>query len=160
MLFRSFPNVKVCCVGPATEIAAEKTGLSVDLLPDTYTAGDIFVALQKTEGDLTGKRFLLPRGNIANPRLREQLITAGAEVETLIVYETECPPENDELVAELLEAKPDMVTFTSGSTADNFAALLGKENVKKIACRTAFASIGSNTTKAAVSKGIDRKSVG
>ncbi len=150
-----FPKVKVCCVGPATEIVAQEAGLTVDLLPDTYTAGDIFVALKKTEGDLAGKRILLPRGNIANPNLRESLLQAGAQVETLIVYETECPPANKELVVQLLEANPDMVTFTSGSTAKNFVALLGKENVQKIAPHTAFASIGSNTTKAAVSKGLE-----
>jgi uroporphyrinogen-III synthase len=154
-LYLRFPKVKICCVGPATEQIAKKAALNVDLLPDVFTAGDIFVALQKTEGDLRGKRILLPRGNIPNPTLRDQLLAAGAQVETIIVYETECPPRNEETVKELMDLAPDMITFTSGSTAKNFVALMGKDNVAALASKAAFASIGPETTKAAVAKGME-----
>ena len=150
-----FPKSKICCVGPATEVVAQKAGLNVDLLPDVYTAGNVYAALLEVEGDLQGKRVLLPRGNIANNTLRDSLLQAGVQVETAIVYETECPPRDDDKIAELLDANPDMVTFTSASTARNFVKLLGKDRVGEIKTRMAFASIGPQTTRAAQSAGME-----
>lgn len=150
-----FPKARICCVGPATEKMAEKAGLNVDLLPDVYTAGDVFGALQEVEGDLTGKRILLPRGNIANPRLRNSLVKAGVQVETLIVYETECPAQDPEAIDALLKTAPDMVGFTSASSARNFMKLLGNTNLNALKERAAFASIGPQTTRAAQAKGME-----
>ena len=153
-LKNKFPRSRVCCVGPATEEAAKKSGLTVDLLPDIYTAGDVYEALRDREGDLRGKRILLPRGNIANPNLRDQLLKAGVQVESLMVYETACPSPDEKIINELLEAQPQMVTFTSGSTVKNFVQLLGKERLAKLLPNTRFASIGPETTKAAEMKGL------
>ena len=44
-----FPKSKICCVGPATEVVAQKAGLNVDLLPDVYTAGNVYAALLEVE---------------------------------------------------------------------------------------------------------------
>jgi uroporphyrinogen III methyltransferase / synthase len=154
-LMQKFPRSRICCVGPGTESMAKKAGLNADLLPDIYTAGDVFGALEEVEGNLAGKKILLPRGNIANPNLRDSLVKAGVDVKTLIVYETECPPKDDDSVTTMLDAKPDMVTFTSASTARNFATLVGKEQLGLLKGNSTFASIGPQTSKAAVAKGME-----
>src|SRR5713226_2454249 len=61
---RSLKGVKLCAVGPATSARLAKHGLRVDLEPAEYVSESIVPALGE-EGELTGKRLLLPRADIA-----------------------------------------------------------------------------------------------
>jgi uroporphyrinogen III methyltransferase/synthase len=58
------------------------------------------------------------------------------------------------LIQELLEGKIDVVTFTSASTARNFATILG-DDLERISKGTLFASIGPVTTRAAKEAGME-----
>jgi uroporphyrinogen III methyltransferase/synthase len=98
-------------------------------------------------GEVVGKRFLLLRADIARPVLRERLKQGGAaEVLDVPIYETRpaasLPPE----LIEALEAREvTWVSFTSSSTARNFAELLGdgyKEKLRGVS----VVSIGPITT--------------
>lgn len=146
---------RVCVVGPATADAAHAAGFTVDLMPPEYAGEAVFEALAEAVGDLHGKRFLLPRGDLARPDLPDELRKAGAIVHEVVVYETFAPEIPEETVQALIEFDPDIVTFTSSSTARNFCARLGTERLETLKRKATFASIGPVTSKTAHEYGIE-----
>lgn len=146
----AFPGAKICAVGPSTCETLELSGIPCDLVPDEYTADDAFEALQQAD-TLTGKRILLPQGNIARQGLAESLMEAGARVERMVVYETVCPHHEEQRIRALIDARPDLVTFTSASTAQNFALIIQPGQLPD----TVYASIGPQTTAAARECGLE-----
>lgn len=147
-----FRRAKVCVVGPATGMAARAAGFRADLMPENFIAEGVAEAFSGR--DIRGKRFLLPRANIARPFLPQVLRKMGADVTELVVYETRCPNVSDAEVERFIAAVPDAVTFTSSSTAVNFTRILGRPRIEDRLRGVAFASIGPETTKAAIVSGI------
>ena len=146
---------RICAVGPATAEAVQHHGASVDLIPEVYVAEAVLEALRVEIGsDFKGKRILLPRGNIARKFLPLQLREHGAEVVEWTVYETVCPQTEPEAIDALVKARPDLVTFTSASSAQNFCTLLGEARLNRLNKATAFVSIGPATTEAATQLGM------
>lgn len=144
------PSPSICAVGPATERTLQADGIEVNLVPEIYSAKGVYEALKARVGDVEGKSFLLPQGNIARNTLEEALTADGAEVIAVEVYETRMPETDFAQTEELLAASPDLVTFTSGSTARNFVKLGGSDALPFVD----YASIGPFTTKVAESCGL------
>jgi len=149
---RRFAGVKICCIGPGTAARLAERGIRADLIPERFTSNAIWDALAENES-LAGKRFLLPRADIAGRDLPEKLLTAGAKVTDIAAYKT-LPGEPASDVIEALRAdQVDLVTFTSASTARNYAAIISvalgqpPENM-------AYISIGPETSKAAGEVGL------
>jgi uroporphyrinogen III methyltransferase/synthase len=91
---------------------------------------------------------LLLRADIARPVLVEKLTSAGAQVRDVAVYETRPASALEPAVLEALESgRVTWVTFASGGTARNFAALLGEGYRQRLA-GVKLASIGPVTTAA------------
>ena len=145
----AFPGARICAVGPATAEQLEASGVTCDLVPEEFTADAAFAALEEADS-LAGKKVLLPQGNIARQGLAESLLEAGAQVERMIVYETVCPHHDERQIRGLIDARPDLVTFTSASTAQNFALTIHPGQLPS----TKYASIGPQTTAAAVECGL------
>jgi len=144
---RAFGRAKIAAVGEATaEAIGEQLNLRVDLCPASFVAEALGEELVK-QGDVAGKRFLLLRADIARPVLREQLQKAGAaEVADVAVYESKSVSSLPPAVTEALkDGQVSWVTFTSSSTAKNFAKLLGKNYLEKLK-GVGIASIGPITT--------------
>ena len=124
---RIFAGVKVAAIGDATaEAVRRELCLRVDLCPESFVAEALADALVAAN-EVRGQKFLLLRADIARPILRERLQQDGAaEVRDVAVYETRpaqsLPPA---LLEALAAGEVTWVTFTSSSTARNFAALLG-----------------------------------
>ena len=120
---RALAGVKVAAVGPATAAACgDYLAIRPDLVPERFD-GD---ALAEAFGDAGGQRILLLRADIGRASLVDRLRGSGVEVEDVAVYETkpaDALPE--QLSAAIHSGEVDAVTFTSGSTARNFAALVG-----------------------------------
>ena len=146
---RDLAGVKLCVIGSATAEALRKRFLKVDLMPEKYVAEHLMAALLEREPSLKGKRFLLPRADIARSFLPEELRKHGAEVKELVAYRTVAPRSTDERADALLAYGPDLVTFTSSSTARNFYDMIGAERVERVKQTAAFASIGPITSKTA-----------
>jgi uroporphyrinogen III methyltransferase/synthase len=140
---RAMGKAGLCAIGPATAAALEASGLKVDLVPETYVAESVVDALS-SQGNLSGKKVLLPRAEIARKVLPESLRALGALVDEIALYSTQIEqPENLDQVREQLAAgEIDLVTFTSSSTVENFVALLGEKALRAAPERTLFASIG------------------
>ncbi len=151
---RDLKGIKICAIGSATSEEVGKYHLRVDLVPPKYVAESIIESL-KEAGAIEGKRFLLPRADIARSLLPDEIKKLGGEALEVDVYRTVIEEEADEgIVQRLLDGEIDIVTFTSSSTVRNFARLLGKDRLEKLIPKTRFISIGPVTTKTAEELGI------
>jgi uroporphyrinogen III methyltransferase/synthase len=141
-------NCRVCAVGPGTTSALRERGVKVDVTASDYRQEGALEVLQETDPLLGGKHILLPKGDLAREFLSEELRKLGARVTELVVYQTVSVATEPAAVRELIEAKPDAVTFTSGSTARNFAQIVGPEILQRMS-GVLFAAIGPETAAAA-----------
>ena len=149
---RSLSGVKVCCIGGPTAESAMEQGINTDLVPSKFTSEGIFEALN-SQNEVEGKRFLLPRADIAPPDLPERLREAGGEAMGVTAYRTLPGEPTEESLDALRHGEIDVVTFTSSSTARNFAEIARRE-VGGLPDDVVYASIGPETTKAAVAEGM------
>lgn len=138
--------LRVGAVGRATAGALEARGRAADLIPEESRGAGLLEALLDGEG-VRGARFLLPRADIAREELREGLVAAGALVDAPVAYRT-LPGEPDDEALAVLEAGVDVLTFTSGSTARNFATMLGEARLQALGERATVAAIGPVTARA------------
>ena len=119
---RSLNGVKVAAIGVATADTLKQFGIKADLMPPAYVAESLFETLQQEEKDLSGKRFLLARADIARDFLPEALERAGAIVKEMTLYNTIADEQDQaELIETLKSVQPDWVTFTSSSTVLHFS---------------------------------------
>jgi len=151
---RALAGVRLCVIGTATAHAVRSRFLRIDLMPERYVAEALMTALEKAEPNLSGKRFLLPRADIARSFLPHELRVRGAEVTELITYRTTVPETADIRADTLVEYAPDLITFTSSSTARNFHAILGEARVGQLPETVRYASIGPLTTTTATELGM------
>lgn len=149
----SMQGAKVCAVGPATEAALEERSVAVDLVPEEFIAEGVLSALELAEAGIARRRVLLPRGELARDTLPEGLRDLGAEVMEVVVYRTVCPQVSEEAKDALVAAQPDIVTFTSGSTARHYVKTLGPTRIAALG-EAVYASIGPQTTQAAEEAGL------
>ncbi len=145
----------VYVVGEKTAKAAGDRGLTVTLMPEKFTSFELANRIEQQ--DLKGKTFLFPRGNLGKDILQDTLKLLGANIDSLAVYETQKPRDQDLLPIreQLLEGKVDVLTFTSPSTFVNFASCFKAEEVKKIIETSTIAAIGPATAKAIKDAGFE-----
>jgi uroporphyrinogen III methyltransferase/synthase len=152
---RDLKGVRFCAVGPATAAAIGRHGIRVDVTPAEFRSEAVVSALQERES-VAGKRFLLPRGDIAREILGEELRKAGAYVMELVAYRTVAAAEGSgqDVYRMLLDRRVDAVTFSSASTVRNFVQLLGADQAADLLRTTTVAAIGPVTAEAAQQLGI------
>ena len=149
-------KARVAAIGSATSRRLSEHGVMADLIPPEYVAESIVAALQKV-GEIAGRKFLLTRADIARSELPAALIKLGGEVVDAEAYQTILETAGqEEALAALTNDQIDAVTFTSASTARNFAQILGAERMAKIIAgqRISFLSIGPITSTAMKECGI------
>ena len=145
MSLRHLRRLRVAAIGPATKKEVERRGLRVHVAPPEYVAESLVQALRR---HVKGKRVLLVRARVARDVLPKALRRAGAKVEVVQAYQTVAPPRSRRLLQKALRARrPDWVTFTSSSTARNFALLVGATRMSAELEGIRVASIGRVTSK-------------
>lgn len=129
------PGTRLCAVGPSTAAALEGAGLPPDIVPGEFVGESVLEALLEADGNLDGRRILLPRAAEARDVIPDGLRAAGAAVDVIEAYRTVPVEADDEagrrlaerLAGRLAAGKVDMVTFTSSSTVRAFRAMFGSE---------------------------------
>ena len=119
-----FQNLKIAAIGPATKKAIKKRGLRVDVVPEEYIAESVVASLRD---QVAGKRVLLARAKVARDVIPRELRRLGAKVDVVEAYETVVPRGSRTKLRALLKdtsKRPDVITFTSSSTARNFVHLV------------------------------------
>jgi uroporphyrinogen III methyltransferase/synthase len=147
---RALSGLKIGAIGPATAKALAQKGITPDYVPEVYSSEGLLAGLKGYT--VRGKRFLLPRADIADKKLTDGLTRLGAEVYEIVAYRTVAPPEAISKIREMLSSgQLDVITFTSSSTVSNLVAALGDKvavNRAKVAC------IGPKTADAATKAGL------
>lgn len=141
-------RLEIFAVGPKTKEAIERQGISVAFVPVEYTADALVRRLLAT--GVSGRRFLLPQGNLAGQDVRDALAANGAKVETVTVYRNDPPDEHVllELRNRFLLGEFDAVILASPSAVNNFSRAVPPE---AFGARSAvFCVIGPATRKAAL----------
>lgn len=144
-----FGAAQVCAVGPATALALESIGAPAALRPaGEFNAEGLLAAMMGGAAGLAGARVLFFRAAEGREVLAEGLTAAGAAIDLVTAYQTVVLTEAPEgAVRALAAAPPDVVAFTSPSTAKAFIGMLGMRG-PSILAGVAIASIGPVTTKA------------
>lgn len=136
---------KIGTVGATTEAKLNSFGFRAKLVPGRFSAEGL---LEAFSADLTGTRFLLPRGKGAGKELPEGLRSRGGIVDEVTVYRTLRIERPGEPGGELLRsANVDLVTFTSSSSVNGLVRMLGGDEAEKWKRRVRVASIGPKTSQ-------------
>ncbi len=118
---RALGGLTVAVIGPATAQALADRGITADFVPDAYSGSGLVSGFSGQ--DVAGKRFLLPRANIADSELSDGLRGLGATVTEVDPYDTSSPTDAIKTARDKLAAgEIDIVTFTSSSTVTNLVA--------------------------------------
>lgn len=144
---------RVAAIGPATAEALAEHGVRVELIPTEYRAESLVEGLRRVVGP--ADRVLLPRAQETRDVLVVELRRLGVAVTEVPAYQTR---RIEDAVSRLREAlasgSVDAVTFTSSSTARNFAEQFSDDERSAWRGRIAVASIGPITAATAAEYGL------
>ena len=135
---RSLP--KVAAVGDTTAAELRARGIVPDLVPARFISSELLPLLPQ------GRSVAIIRAAEGNNELIDGLRARGDEAVLSVAYETRATGDVDALRNALDSI--DIVTFTSGSTVDNFYGPLTEEERRRLNARALLASIGPTTTEA------------
>ncbi|NVO00551.1 MAG: uroporphyrinogen-III C-methyltransferase [Geobacteraceae bacterium] len=143
---RAFADCRICVVGAKTAAHLASHGIKADLMPSDYKAEGVVAEFAKL--DITGLKFLIPQVDKARDVIPKGLAAMGGSVITPLTYRNSTPDNIPAKVLQALEEKRvDCVTFTSSSTVDNFAAMLGENRMLHFLEGVKVAAIGPITAK-------------
>ena len=144
---------RVAAIGPATAEALAEHGVRVELVPAEYRAEALVEGLRRVAGP--GDRVLLPRAKETRDVLVVELRRLGVAVTEVPAYQTRRVEDGVGRLREALASgSVDAVTFTSSSTARNFAEQFSDDERSAWRGRVAVASIGPITAATAAEYGL------
>ena len=151
---RAIGSCRICAVGPKTAAALSPHGISPDLVPADYKGEGVVEAFRSLNSP--GKRVLFPRADRARDVVPQGLHKMGFDVAAPIAYRNVTPGTLPSAVLQALEERRiHCVTFTSSSTAENLAAMVGDNRLIHLLEGVAVASIGPITSKTCRELGLD-----
>ena len=153
---RALRGARVAAIGPATAAALKAWGMAPELVPDEYRAEGLVERLR--ELIRPGDRVLLPRAAETRDLLVTELQRLDARVTEVPAYRTLPVSEGAVALHRALKAgEVDVVTFTSSSTARNFAAMFSEAERRALLGDVVVASIGPVTATTAGEFGLDTR---
>ena len=114
-------DCKLAVIGNKTGKLAEKQGLTVDLMPDNFTAEGLVEEFEKR--GITSQTIGIPRTASARATLPEGLEKLGNTVILAEAYKSLFPMDDEkvkELISKIENSEIDAITFTSPLTVENF----------------------------------------
>lgn len=143
---RALGGCRICAVGPKTADEIRSFGIKPDLVPTDYKAEGVVDEFSRL--DMHNSRVLFPRADKARDVIPRELKRMGAHVDSPVayrnIYPEKLPPET---LFALEKRSVDCITFTSSSTVQNLAAIMGEELMLDMLKGVAVASIGPITSK-------------
>jgi uroporphyrinogen-III synthase/uroporphyrinogen III methyltransferase/synthase len=111
-------GLQVAAVGAATAQAARDSGMTVDLVPETYVAESLVTSLQN---QMAGKRILLARAAVARDVIPDALRAAGAIVDVVDAYRNVIPEAAPHQLRHAYARGLEAATFASSSSVTHLA---------------------------------------
>lgn len=122
---RELGSARIAVIGNGTAAKVREYRFKVDIIPEEAVA-ERFVEAIMAAGSVENLRMLVVRPEQARDVVSLKLSEAGAIVDEAVAYRT-VPAEDDSgLLPALRKQKPDLITFTSSSTVENFLRLIGR----------------------------------
>lgn len=140
-------GVKFAAVGTATGRALRDAGMVVSVEPERFVAEALVEAMGRVVEP--GTTVLVPQSELAREVLVVGLQGFGADVTAVAAYGNEIPSETLPKLREVMSSQvllPQVVTFTSSSSASNTKLLLDAAGVE-MPTGVVLASIGPVTTQ-------------
>ena len=149
---RVFGSTRIAAIGSRTSEQLGRFGIKADFVPGVFTSRELGRQLTNF-ANLSNKRILLLRSELASSELVEILAEAGAEVDNVAIY-TAVAAKSDSarLVDGISKGSIDWLTFASSSSVNGFFEQIDSEMVNS--GNVAVASVGPVTSKRLVELGI------
>jgi uroporphyrinogen-III synthase len=147
-------KVKVAAVGKSTADECESVGITVDILPDEFSAKGLIDKL--SEFDLTDRKIFIPGSSLSGGELNLGLSEQGAQVYSVPVYDV-VPNELNNLKNEhkkIQKKHPNVFVFTSPSSFNNFLKIMNVADPDKYFGTSTICAIGTTTESAIREKGL------
>ena len=123
-------KIYIAAIGSKTAAYLEDHGLEVDFMPLIFTSANLADEID----DIKSKKILLPRTNIADDNLADELRQKGAIVKGITVYNTHIVSDKHDILQQIINDGLDVITFASPSAVEAFYEMgIDKKN-DKIAC--------------------------
>jgi uroporphyrinogen III methyltransferase / synthase len=151
---RAIGACRVCAVGPKTAASLAPYGITPDLVPSDYKGEGVVEAFSAL--DMAGKRVLFPRADRAREVIPAGLVGMGAELVAPVAYRNITPSAlPDRTLLALEEKRISCITFTSSSTVENLAGMVGENRLLRLLDGVAVAAIGPITAKTCRELGLE-----
>jgi len=153
----NYNRTKVVAVGNKTSSYCHKHNISVNIVPEKFSAEGVIEELSKY--NLKNKVVFIPRSAIGREELPLGLKNLGAIIKAVPVYNVAIPSgENSKLSIQQLDSTHiDLFIFTSPSTFENFLQIANVKNPFQYFNRFDIAAIGPTTKDAIESKKVKVK---
>jgi uroporphyrinogen III methyltransferase/synthase len=153
LTWSALAGLRVAAIGPATADALREHAVRVDVVPAEYRAEGLVERLRGLLG--RDEHVLLPRAAQTRDVLVTSLRRLGADVAEVPAYATRRADGNGARLGEALVAgEVDVITFTSSSTARNFAELFTDAERRTWRGHVRVAAIGPITAATAAEYGL------
>lgn len=149
-----FTKCKVVAIGKKTAGACKKENISVDIIPQEFSAAGILESVKNY--NVQGAVFFIPRSAIARNELVLGLEQQGAKVLTADVYNTKAPsPDIAKPYTDIIATSGfDVAAFTSPSAFSNFVSLMQVSDSAAYFRGKIIAAIGKTTAAAIEETGV------
>ncbi len=153
----NYNRIKVVAVGNKTSSYCHKNNISVNIVPEKFSAEGVIEALSKY--NLKNKVVFIPRSAIGREELPLGLKDLGAIIKSVPVYNVAIPSgDNLKLSLQQLDSSQiDLFIFTSPSTFENFLQIADIKNPFQYFGRFDVAAIGPTTKEAIEAKKVKVK---
>lgn len=135
---RGLSGLTIAAIGSSTNNSLADYGISADLIPQQESSEGLLHELKKI--NLTGKKVLVPRSDLSDKGLTEELEMMGAAVCAPVAYKNVMPDDLPEIDFSFF----DEICFTSPSIVRNFIT-----RYKKVPSHCKITCIGEVTLKEA-----------
>jgi len=159
VLSSALGRVRIVAVGPRTGSALKHRGVKEVFVPEEFSSIGVLDYLSTFE---KGRRVVLLRSSAADERLAKSLVSQGALVESLILYESVVPTETEsvqEFLAALERGLIQAILFTSAVSASNLFAMaeprVGSSRLIRLLRARLVGAIGPVTAERLRGLGID-----
>jgi len=149
---RKLARAKLAAIGPSTAAALTEFQLRVDVVPESYRAEHLAVALCP---QVSGQRVLWARANRVREVLRTELTAAGARLEEIVVYQhRDVAAWPDDVNQRLIAGKLDWIGVSSPAIARNVARLIPEAARSQLGEHIRIATISPVTSAACQEAGL------
>ncbi|HSW53993.1 MAG TPA: uroporphyrinogen-III synthase [Ignavibacteriaceae bacterium] len=148
----NYNRIKVVAVGNKTSSYCHKNNISVNIVPEKFSAEGVIEVLSKY--NLKNKVVFIPRSAIGREELPMGLKDLGAIIKSVPVYNVAIPSGDNVKTSlqQLDSSNVDLFIFTSPSTFENFLQIANIKNPFQYFGRFDIAAIGPTTKEAIESK--------